>query len=151
MSGLQSLRILTLVLVSVVAAVDTGSGDFNFLSIGNLYFKLLLLLLLCSLSRATFCLFQPVCPSVCKGKHERVSSPVQQIEARTACPLRVHPLNLTRGMQCIVSVRDLHGALVFHSFTYHYLFQLAYLHLTNNNTFRLISRSSSPPTVACKL
>ena len=48
MSGLQSLRILTLVLVSVVAAVDTGSG--GFLSIGNLYFKLLLLLLLCSLS-----------------------------------------------------------------------------------------------------
>ena len=36
------------VLVSVVAAVDASSGDF--LSIGNLYFKLLLLLLLCSLS-----------------------------------------------------------------------------------------------------
>ena len=45
MSGLQSLRILTLVLVSVVAAVDAGSG--GLLPTGNLY---LLLLLLCSLS-----------------------------------------------------------------------------------------------------
>jgi len=59
MSGLQSIR--TLVLVSVVAAVDAGSG--GLLSTGNLY---LLLLLLCSLSWATFfSLFQPICPSVC--------------------------------------------------------------------------------------
>ena len=30
-------------------------------------------------------------------------------------PTMVHPLNLTRYMQCIASMRDLHGALVLHT------------------------------------
>ena len=143
MSGLQSLRILTLVLVSVVATVDSGSG--GFLSTGNLCFKLFLL---CSLRRATFCLVSTGLPFGVQRQTWTSHSPAN-IEAHTVCPL--YGSNLTSCIQCIASMRDLHGVLVFHSFSYHYLFQLTYLHLTYNNTCRLISRSSSPPTVACKL
>ena len=107
MSGLQSIR--TLVLVSVVAAVDAGSG--GLLSTGNLY---LLLLLLCSLSWATFFPVSTDLPFSVQRQTWTSHSPANR---GTHCvPIMVHPLNLTRGIQWLIaSVRDLHGALVFHT------------------------------------
>ena len=55
-------------------------------------------------------------------------------------------LHNTRGMQvhCGASVRELHGALAFHSTAFPHLHTC----ISHNNS--LILRSSPPPTVACK-